>query len=139
LVEELRKAEADASLNGEIVYYTIKSEKPLVINVDGNEVSITKEELINKIKTENYRLKEGLPAEESKFKKEVIEDDTTNKTVTDNLNDELSRKQQESVKRIEPQETQEVINFYHYLYSAFSMETSVEVDEDGQIKLTKTG
>ena len=139
LIEELRKAEADASLNGEIVYYTIKSEKPLVINVDGNEIAITKEELINKIKTENYRLKENLSTEESELKKEVIENDTTNKKVTDALNDDLSRKQQESIKRIESQEEQEVINFYHYLYSAFSMETSVEVDEDGQIKLTKTG
>lgn len=137
LIEELRKAEADASLNGEIVYYTIKSEKPLVINVDGNEISITKEELINKIKTENYRLKENLPVEESKFKEEVIEDDTTNRTVTDGLNDELSKKYQKSIKRITPQEKQEVINFYHYLYSAFSMETSVEVDENGKIKLAK--
>lgn len=139
LIEELRKVEANASLTDDPVYYTIKSEKPLVIKVGDDEITISKEDLINKIKSENYRLKETIDPEKPEPQKQEIVDDETNKGLADNLNDELSRKRSDSLLRIPPQENQEVINFYQYLYSAFSMETSVETDENGHIRLTEDG
>lgn len=131
LVEELRKAEQDASLTGEPVYYTIKQEDPLIIKVGDEEISITKEDLINKIKTENYRLKEGPVVDDSDpniLEQEVV-DDASNRRQTDALNE----KQKQSEKRIDSQNESEVINYYRYLYSAFSMETSVEVDDSGNL------
>lgn len=139
LIEELRKVEADASLTDDPIYYTIKSEKPLVIKVGDDEITISKKDLINKIKTENYRLKETIDPEKPKSVKQEIVDDKTNKGLADQLNDELSRKRTNSLSRIQSQENQEVINFYQYLYSAFSMETSVEVDENGRIRLADDG
>jgi hypothetical protein len=94
--------------------------------------------LINKIKTENYRLQENAVIEEVDVTTDVI-DDESNKGVTDKLNDELSRKHNESLKRIEPQDSQPTINFYQYLYSAFSMETSVEIDDKGNLVLDNKG
>jgi hypothetical protein len=41
-----------------------------------------------------------------------ITNDKDNKNATDKLNDELSKKQKESLRRIESQESQPVINFY---------------------------
>jgi hypothetical protein len=55
--------------------------------------------------------------------------------LADKLNDDLSTKHIRSRQRIEPQDEQPVINFYQYWYSAFSMETSVEVDDKGNIML----
>lgn len=136
LVEEIRKVEADASLEGDPVYFSIISEDPLKIKVGDEEISISKEDLINKIKTENYRLVENPTVGDPNPSDTDIIDDEGNKKATDALNDQLSRKQKESLQRIEPQESQPVINFYQYLYSAFSMETSVEVDKDGKIILT---
>lgn len=131
LIEELRKAEVDASLSGEPIYYSIKQEDPLIIKVGDEEISITKEDLINKIKTENYRLKENIVLEDPEpniLKKEVI-DEKSNREQADSLNDRRSA----SKKRIESQETSQVINYYRYLYSAFSMETSVELDDSGNL------
>jgi hypothetical protein len=82
LIEELRKEERDASLSGEPIYYSIKQEDPLIIKVGDEEISITKEDLINKIKTENYRLKEKevLKDEEPNIlKKEVIDEKSNRK------------------------------------------------------------
>jgi hypothetical protein len=134
LVEELRKVEADASLTGDPVYYSIKSEKPLTINVEGEETEISKEDLINKIKTENYRLSENVEDDTDPTKIDITNDDD-NKGLADKLNDDLSTKHIRSRQRIEPQDEQPVINFYQYWYSAFSMETSVEVDDKGNIML----
>ena len=134
LREELRKIETDASLTGDPVYYSIKSEKPLTITVDGEDVEISKEDLINKIKTENYRLAENIEDDTDPTKIDIITDDD-NKGLADKLNDDLSRKHIESRQRIEPQDEQPIINFYQYWYSAFSMETSVEVDNKGNIIL----
>lgn len=139
LIEELRKEEADASLTGDIIYYTIKSEKPLVIKVGDTEVGISKKDLINKIKTENYRLQESIKESTQDPPVADITNDKSNKALTDELNNRASEKRQESLQRIAPQESNEVINFQHYLYSAFSMETSVEVDENGKIVLTNQG
>lgn len=131
LIEELRKAERDASLSGEPIYYSIKQEDPLIIKVGDEEISITKEDLINKIKTENYRLKETevLKDEEPNILKEEVVDEKSNRKQADALND----KRRASEKRIEPQDESQVINYYHYLYSAFSMETSVELDDSGNL------
>ena len=118
------------------MYYTIKSEDPLVIKVGDSEVEISKEDLITKIKTENYRLKEALDIDDSDPAETDIVDDKSNKNLADKLNDQASKKRQESLKRIDPQESSEVINFFQYLYSAFSMETSVEVDGNGKVILT---
>ena len=134
LIEELRKVESDASLTGDPVYYSIKSEKPLTITVEGEEVEISKEDLINKIKIENYRLLENAEDDTDPTKIDITNDDD-NKGLADKLNDELSRRHIESRQRIEPQDEQPVINFYQYWYSAFSMETSVEVDDKGNIVL----
>lgn len=137
LVEEIRKAEADASLEGNPIYFSIVSEDPLKIKVGDQETDISKEDLINKIKTENYRLVENPTIDDSTTPTGAyVTDDESNKKTTDALNDELSRKQKDSLQRIESQESQPIINFYQYLYSAFSMETSVEVDENGKIVLT---
>ena len=136
LVEEIRKAEADASLEGDPIYFSIISEDPLKIKVGDQEIDISKEDLINKIKTENYRLVENPTTDDSNPTDGDIIDDESNKKTTDTLNDELSKKQRESLQRIESQESQPVINFYQYMYSAFSMETSVEVDDSGNIVLT---
>ena len=133
LIEELRKEEADASLTGEIIYYSIKSEDPLVIKIGDEEIPITKDELIIKIKTENYRLTENADTKEPNSFNEDVTDDESNKGLTDSLNEELSKKHTESLQRIESQESQPIINFYQYLYSAFSMETSVEIDNNNKI------
>jgi hypothetical protein len=107
LIEELRKIEADASLTGDIIYFTIKSENPLIIKIGNDEIKISKEELINKIKTENYRLTEKVNPKKTNS---VSPDE--HKKLTDILNNELATKYSESLKRIEPQESQSVINFY---------------------------
>lgn len=137
LVEEIRKAEADASLEGNPIYFSIISKDPLKIKVGDQEIDISKEDLITKIKTENYRLVENPTIDDSTTPTDAdVTDDESNKKTADVLNDELSRKQKDSLQRIESQESQPVINFHQYLYSAFSMETSVELDKNGKIVLT---
>ena len=139
LVEEIRKAEADASLEGNPIYFSIVSEDPLKIKVGDQEIDISKEDLINKIKTENYRLVENPTIDDST--PTVVADitgDTSNKNTADALNNELSE-QKESLHRIKSQESQSVIDFQRYLYSAFSMETSVEIDKNDKIVLTDNG
>ena len=136
LIEEIRQAEADASLEGDPIYFSIVSESPLKIKIGDDEATISKEDLINKIKTENYRLIEKVTSDDADPVDVDIIDDKGNKGTADKLNDEASRKRAQSLQRIDSQESQPVINFYQYMYSAFSMETSVEVDEHGKIKLT---
>jgi hypothetical protein len=79
LVEELRKVEADAALTENPVYYTIKSEKPLTIIVGDEEITLSKEDLIDKIKTENYRLQEVINEEKTDPLEADVVDDKTNK------------------------------------------------------------
>lgn len=138
LVEELRKVEADASLTEDPIYFTIVSEDPLIIKVGDDKIPISKEDLINKIKTENYRLQEKQKEDEVDISVDITNDEV-NKDVTEKLNDDLSKKHLESLQRIPSQESQKTINYYQYLYSAFSMETSVEVDDNGKIVLTDSG
>ena len=137
-VEELRKVEADASLTEDPIYFTIVSEDPLIIKVGDDKIPISKEDLINKIKTENYRLQEKQKEDEVDISVDITNDEV-NKDVTEKLNDDLSKKHLESLQRIPSQESQKTINYYQYLYSAFSMETSVEVDDNGKIVLTDSG